>query len=100
MFSRVKLRINPDIHWLLNLFLFVSIVSKKNQRLLIYIKNLQEMNEKLLLNIITYVVNLYFCVVKHKNRITSMLKRVKKILVTGLLEMKNNNVRIWEDMTR
>ena len=31
-----------------------------------------------------------------------MLKRVKKILVTGLLEMKNNNVRIWvwEDMTR
>ena len=62
------------------------------------------MNEKLLLNIITYVVNLYFCVVKHKNRITSMLKRMKKILVkilvTGLLEMKNNNVRIWEDMTR
>ena len=81
---------------------------------MIYIKNLQEMNEKLLLNIITYVVNLYFCVVKiityvvnlyfcvvkHKNRITSMLKRMKKILVTGLLEMKNNNVRIWEDMTR
>ena len=29
-----------------------------------------------------------------------MLKRVKKILVTGLLEMKNNIVRIWEDMTR
>lgn len=29
-----------------------------------------------------------------------MLKRVKKILVTGLLEMKNNSVRIWEDMTR
>ena len=29
-----------------------------------------------------------------------MLKRVKKILVTALLEMKNNNVRIWEDMTR
>ena len=29
-----------------------------------------------------------------------MLKRVKKILVAGLLEMKNNNVRIWEDMTR
>ena len=29
-----------------------------------------------------------------------MLKRVKKILVIGLLEMKNNNVRIWEDMTR
>ena len=29
-----------------------------------------------------------------------MLKRVKKIRVTGLLEMKNNNVRIWEDMTR
>ncbi len=29
-----------------------------------------------------------------------MLKRVKKILVAGLLEMRNNNVRIWEDMTR
>lgn len=29
-----------------------------------------------------------------------MFKRVKKILVAGLLEMKNNNVRIWEDMTR
>lgn len=29
-----------------------------------------------------------------------MLKRVKKILVVGLLEMRNNNVRIWEDMTR
>ena len=80
---------------------------------MIYIKNLREECEKLLLNIITYVVNLYFCVVKHKNRITSMLKRMKKILVTGLLEMKNNkilvtgllemknnNVRIWEDMTR
>ncbi len=29
-----------------------------------------------------------------------MLKRVKKILVRGLQEMRNNNVRIWEDMTR
>ena len=62
---------------------------------MIYIKNLQEMNEKLLLNIITYVVNLYFCVVKHK-KLDDMIKKMKNFFVRGLQHMGDNELQAWK----